>query len=171
MFDVDSRLKITALYMIGTSDGALPRAHLFDFFMQNGLLDFFGTNELIGTLSESGMVNFISDATRVFLELTQAGKEALEALNSSVSDLAKELTKDYFRQNRLKIRDEQSLKAFPHMKADKTGEVLLLICEKGQNLLEIKLVCPDFKTADKIAKDWKTKAGDIYRDLLLALIG
>lgn len=169
MHDPLTLYKLIVLYMLGRVDFPLTRAQIGDFILEKEYTNFLTLQQVIGELTDAGLVTSHSIRNRTHLSITDEGRETLNFFENQISDSIKADINDFFRANEIQLRNEVSILADFYKSTSGEYEAHLTAREKGINLVDITISVPSEETAGTICDNWQKKNQDIYQYLISQL--
>ncbi|SES27792.1 DUF4364 family protein [Butyrivibrio fibrisolvens] len=154
--------KIIVLYMLKRSDVELSKSQIYDFILGNEYTTFMTLQEAFGELSDQKLINEHKKRNRTFLELTEAGEEALHFFIGQMNPEIRLQIDAYLKENKIKLRNESSIIADYNKRADGQYVARLVVKEMGEDLINIELTVPTESMADSVCARWHDKSSSIY---------
>ncbi|MBQ1459201.1 MAG: DUF4364 family protein [Butyrivibrio sp.] len=154
--------KIIVLYMLKRSDVELSKSQIYDFILGNEYTTFMTLQEAFGELSDQKLINEHKKRNRTFLELTEAGEEALHFFIGQMNPEIRLQIDAYLKENKIKLRNESSIIADYNKRADGQYVARLVVKEMGEDLINIELTVPTESIADSVCARWHDKSSSIY---------
>ena len=102
--------------------------------------------------------------------ITSDGRESLNHFYITIPKSIRDEISAFVKNNSGKLRNRQECKADYYQNVDGTYTVFLKILAPVQPMLELKFVLPDKKTAQKIYRNWESKASDLYSAIYETLV-
>jgi hypothetical protein len=118
--------------------------------------------EAFGELSDQKLINEHKKRNRTFLELTEAGEEALHFFIGQMNPEIRLQIDAYLKENKIKLRNESSIIADYNKRADGQYVARLVVKEMGEDLINIELTVPTESMADRVCARWHDKSSGIY---------
>ena len=94
--------------------------------------------------------------------LTEEGKSTIALFHKQISDAIKQEVSAYLREHAIELRNEVSVTGQYQRVSSKSYETVLRATERGELLMELKILVPDEKTATAVCEQWQKKNEDIY---------
>ena len=148
--------------MLKRSDVELSKSQIYDFILGNEYTTFMTLQEAFGELSDQKLINEHKKRNRTFLELTEAGEEALHFFIGQMNPEIRLQIDAYLKENKIKLRNESSIIADYNKRADGQYVARLVVKEMGEDLINIELTVPTESMADRVCARWHDKSSSIY---------
>ncbi|MBD5461839.1 MAG: DUF4364 family protein [Lachnospiraceae bacterium] len=169
MHDPFMLYKLIVLYMLKRVDFPLTKAQISDFILGKEYTNFLTLQQVIGELTEAGLITAQSIRNRTHLSITKEGQETLKFFENQIGDSIKADIDDFFRENEIDLRNEVSILSDYYKSTSGEYEAHLTAKEKGVNLVDITISVPSEETASSICDNWQRKNQDIYQYLIAQL--
>lgn len=169
MHDPFMLYKLIVLYMLKRVDFPLTKAQISDFILGREYTNFLTLQQVIGELTEAGLLTAQSIRNRTHLSITKEGQETLKFFENQIGDSIKADINDFFRENEIDLRNEVSILSDYYKSTSGEYEAHLTAKEKGVNLVDITISVPSEETASSICDNWQRKNQDIYQYLIAQL--
>lgn len=170
MADVHALYKLIILQMLDKVDFELTNSQISSFILEEQYTDYFTVQETLADMIDSGLIksNVVRNSTRY--SLTDSGRETLTYFKKDISDAICSDIEEYFRKNKLKMRNENAITAdyFRTGKGEFTAQ--LQVKEKESILVEVALTVPMEQQAIALCDNWKKKSQQIYGYLVEQLM-
>lgn len=155
--------------MLKRVDFPLTKAQISDFILGKEYTNFLTLQQVIGELTEAGLITAQSIRNRTHLSITKEGQETLKFFENQIGDSIKADIDDFFRENEIDLRNEVSILSDYYKSTSGEYEAHLTAKEKGVNLVDITISVPSEETASSICDNWQRKNQDIYQYLIAQL--
>lgn len=169
MHDPFMLYKLIVLYMLKRVDFPLTKAQISDFILGKEYTNFLTLQQVIGELTEAGLITAQSIRNRTHLSITKEGQETLKFFENQIGDSIKADIDDFFRENEIDLRNEVSILSDYYKSTSGEYEAHLTAKEKGVKLVDITISVPSEETASSICDNWQRKNQDIYQYLIAQL--
>lgn len=169
MHDPFMLYKLIVLYMLKRVDFPLTKAQISDFILGKEYTNFLTLQQVIGELTEAGLITAQSIRNRTHLSITKEGQETLKFFENQIGDSIRADIDDFFRENEIDLRNEVSILSDYYKSTSGEYEAHLTAKEKGVNLVDITISVPSEETASSICDNWQRKNQDIYQYLIAQL--
>ncbi|MDE7444216.1 MAG: DUF4364 family protein [Lachnospiraceae bacterium] len=169
MHDPFMLYKLIVLYMLKRVDFPLTKAQISDFILGKEYTNFLTLQQVIGELTETGLLTAQSIRNRTHLSITKEGQDTLKFFENQIGDSIKADIDDFFRENEIDLRNEVSILSDYYKSTSGEYEAHLTAKEKGVNLVDITISVPSEETASSICDNWQRKNQDIYQYLIAQL--
>lgn len=158
--------KIIVLYMLERSEVVLSKSQIYDFILGNEYTTFMTLQEAFGELSNQKLINEKKELNRTYLEITDAGKEALHFFVGQMNPEIRVQIDKYLKENKIQIRDQSSIRSDYNLRADGQYVAHLVAKEMGENLIDIQIAMPTMQMAESICNKWQANSSDIYKKII-----
>ena len=101
--------KLTILNMLDKVDFPLSNTQLTNFFLEQEYTDYFRVQQVISDLLDAELIRTESTHNNTHYYFTAAGKETLNLLKDKISDAIELDINNYFAQNKLELRNDNSI--------------------------------------------------------------
>lgn len=167
--DLLTLYKLIVLYMLSCVDFPLTKAQIGDFILEKEYTDFLTLQQTINELIDAGMITANSIRNRTHLSITKEGLETLNFFRGKLNEGVRKDVNEYFRQNKITLRNEVSVLANYYKNASGEYEAKLVAKDNGADLVNITLTVPSEDTAISICDNWQQKNQEIYQYLISQL--
>ena len=157
--------KLIVLYMLNRVKFPLTTAQISDFILEKDYTNFLTLQQVIGELTDAGMVDARTIRNRTQLVITQEGRETLTFFENRISDVIKNEIDLYFKENEFTLRNEMSIISNYYKSTSGEYEAHLVAKDREINLVEITLSVPTEDGAAAICDNWQNKNQQIYKYL------
>lgn len=158
--------KLIVLYMLSRVDFPLTKAQISDFILEKEYTNFMTLQQVMGELTDAGLITAQSIRNRTHLLLTKDGNQTLHFFSNDISNSIKQEIDDYFRANEITLRNEVSILADYYKATSGEYEAHLVAKDKGINLIDITISVPVEETAISICDNWQEKNQEIYQYII-----
>ena len=158
--------KLIVLYMLNRVSFPLTTAQISDFILEKDYTNFLTLQQVIGELTDAGLVAAQTIRNRTHLAITPDGKETLSYFENRISDAIKNDINTYFRENEFSLRNEVSVLGDYYKSTSGEFEAHLVAKDRGINLVEITLSVPAEEMASSICDNWQKRNQEIYKYLI-----
>lgn len=155
--------------MLERVDFPITKAQISDFILGKEYTNFLTLGQVIGELTDAGLVTAQSIRNRTHLAITSEGKETLRFFENEISDSIKTDIDAFFKENEIHLRNEVSIISDYYKSTSGEFEAHLVAKEKGINLVDITISVPLEETASSICDKWQRKNQEIYQYLVSQL--
>ena len=166
MDEVFTVYKLIILYMLDRAEGDVTQAMLSTFLLESGYANFVSLAESYAQLEKRDLVRIRMEGDKKFLQLTDAGKEALGFFCAQLNPLIRKQVDEWLVEHGRQIREDREVTAVYERMVSGVYEVRMSVKERGVTQLEVKLSVPDAASAEAIAGKWKEKNTGIYQYLI-----
>ncbi|MBR5565607.1 MAG: DUF4364 family protein [Roseburia sp.] len=158
--------KLTILNMLDKVDFPLSNTQLTNFFLEQEYTDYFRVQQVISDLLDAELIRTESTHNNTHYYITAAGKETLNLLKDKISDAIELDINNYFAQNKLELRNDNSIIADYYRTPNRDFAVRCQYRQKDTNLIDLTLSVPTKEQAEAICNNWKKQNEDVYMYLM-----
>lgn len=158
--------KLTILNMLDKVDFPLSNTQLTNFFLEQEYTDYFRVQQVISDLSDAELVRAEPTHNNTNYYITAAGKETLNLLRDKVPAAIESDIINYFLQNKLSLRDDNSIIADYYRTPNRDFAVRCQYRQKDTNLIDLTLSVQTREQAEAICNNWKKQNEDVYTCLM-----
>ena len=164
--------KLILLFVFDKMETALSERTILEMCSSlNNWLNYMDCKELLARLLDDGFIYRISSPEEEPLfVITGEGRESLNSFYINIPKSIRDEITAYVKTNSGKLRNRQECKSDYFQNVDGTYTVYLKILAPTQPMLELKFVIPNKKTAQRIYKNWESKASDLYSAIYETLV-
>lgn len=155
--------KLIVLYMLDRVNFPMTGAQISDFILEKEYTNFLTLQQVIGELTEAGMISAQSIRNRTHLSITTEGKETLHFFENRINDSIKKDIGEYFQEKEFDLRNEVSVLADYYKATSGEYETRLVAKDRGISLIDLTLSVPTQDLAENICDNWQKKNQEIYR--------
>lgn len=152
--------------MLERVDFPITKAQISDFILGKEYTNFLTLGQVIGELTDAGLITAQSIRNRTHLAITNEGKETLQFFENQINNSIKADIDAFFRENEIHLRNEVSILSDYYKSTSGEFEAHLVAKEKGVNLIDITISVPSEETASSICDNWQKKNQEIYQYLI-----
>ena len=109
MHDPLTLYKLIVLYMLERVDFPITKAQISDFILGKEYTNFLTLGQVIGELTDAGLITAQSIRNRTHLAITNEGKETLQFFENQINNSIKADIDAFFRENEIHLRNEVSI--------------------------------------------------------------
>ena len=158
--------KLIVLYMLNKVSFPLTNAQLSEFILDKGYTNFITLQQVIGELTDAGMITARSIRNRTHLDITEEGRETLQYFENRISDTIREEIDEHLKKNEFTLRNEVSVLSNYYKSTSGEYEAHLVAKDRGISLVDITLSVPLEEMAVSICDNWQNKNQEIYKYLI-----
>ena len=158
--------KLTILNMLDKVDFPLSNTQLTNFFLEQEYTDYFRVQQVISDLLDAELIRTESTHNNTHYYITAAGKETLNLLKDKISDAIELDINNYFAQNKLELRNDNSIIADYYRTPNRDFAVRCQYRQKDTHLIDLTLSVPTKEQAEAICNNWKKQNEDVYMYLM-----
>ena len=142
--------KLTILNMLDKVDFPLSNTQLTDFFFEHEYTDYFRVQQVISDLLDAELIRTESTHNNTHYYITAAGKETLNLLKDKISDAIELDIINYFAENKLELRNDNSIIADYYRTPNRDFAVRCQYRQKDTNLIDLTLTVKTKEQAEAI---------------------
>ena len=158
--------KLTILNMLDKVDFPLSNTQLTDFFLEHEYTDYFRVQQVIRDLLDAELIRTESTHNNTHYYITAAGKETLNLLKDKISDAIELDIINYFAENKLELRNDNSIIADYYRTPNRDFAVRCQYRQKDTNLIDLTLTVKTKEQAEAICNNWKKQNEEVYMYLM-----
>ena len=158
--------KLTILNMLAKVDFPLSNTQLTDFFLEHEYTDYFRVQQVISDLLDAELIRTESTHNNTHYYITAAGKETLNLLKDKISDAIELDIINYFAENKLELRNDNSIIADYYRTPNRDFAVRCQYRQKDTNLIDLTLTVKTKEQAEAICNNWKKQNEEVYMYLM-----
>ena len=162
--------KLTILYMLNKAGFPLSNTQISNFFLEKEYTDYFRIQEVINTLVDSNLILAQSNHSNTQYSLTSAGQEALEFFVDKITDGIQSDVKDFFNENQLEFRNENSAIADYYKTTNQKYAVHCQVRFDNINVIDLTITVNTKEQAEAICARWRENNEDVYAYLMDTLL-
>ena len=171
MHDPLTLYKLIVLYMLDRVDFPLTKSQIGDFILEKEYTNFLTLQQVIGELTDAGLITAQSIRNRTHLSITREGRETLSFFGNQINEGIKTDVNLFFKENEITLRNEVSILSDFYKSTSGEYEAHLIAKDKNINLIDITISVPTKETAGAICDIWQRKNQEIYQYLISQLFG
>lgn len=171
MHDPLTLYKLIVLYMLDRVDFPLTKSQIGDFILEKEYTNFLTLQQVIGELTDAGLITAQSIRNRTHLSITREGRETLSFFGNQINEGIKTDVNLFFKENEITLRNEVSILSDFYKSTSGEYEAHLIAKDKDINLIDITISVPSKETAGAICDNWQRKNQEIYQYLISQLFG
>lgn len=152
--------------MLDKVDFPLSNTQLTNFFLEHEYTDYFRVQQVISDLLDAELIRTESTHNNTHYYITAAGKETLNLLKDKISDAIELDIINYFAQNKLELRNDNSIIADYYRTPNRDFAVRCQYRQKDTNLIDLTLSVQTKEQAEAICNNWKKQNEDVYMYLM-----
>ncbi len=171
MHDPLTLYKLIVLYMLDRVDFPLTKSQIGDFILEKEYTNFLTLQQVIGELTDAGLITAQSIRNRTHLSITREGRQTLNFFGNQINEGIKTDVNLFFKENEITLRNEVSILSDFYKSTSGEYEAHLIAKDKDINLIDITISVPSKETAGAICDNWQRKNQEIYQYLISQLFG
>ena len=152
--------------MLDKVDFPLSNTQLTDFFLEHEYTDYFRVQQVISDLLDAELIRTESTHHNTHYYITAAGKETLNLLKDKISDAIELDIINYFAENKLELRNDNSIIADYSRTPNRDFAVRCQYRQKDTNLIDLTLTVKTKEQAEAICNNWKKQNEEVYMYLM-----
>ena len=152
--------------MLDKVDFPLSNTQLTDFFLEHEYTDYFRVQQVISDLLDAELIRTESTHNNTQYYITAAGKETLNLLKDKISDAIELDIINYFAENKLELRNDNSIIADYYRTPNRDFAVRCQYRQKDTNLIDLTLTVKTKEQAEAICNNWKKQNEEVYMYLM-----
>ncbi len=161
--------KLIILYILDKVEFPLTNVQLTNFILDKGYTNYFNIQQVLAELLEDHFISCNAVRNSSYYEITSSGGETLSFFYDKISDAIKNDIDEYLKENKYKMREENSIFA-DFYEAHKNEYITTLkVLERGNPIIEIKLSAASEAEASMICENWSKKSSEIYARIFQSL--
>lgn len=157
--------------MLDRVDFPLTKSQIGDFILEKEYTNFLTLQQVIGELTDAGLITAQSIRNRTHLSITPEGQETLKFFGNQINESIKADVNLFFKEKEIELRNEVSILSDFYKSTSGEYEAHLTAKDKGINLVDITISVPTKETAAAICDNWQRKNQEIYQYLINQLFG
>lgn len=157
--------KLIVLYMLDRVTFPLTTAQISEFILDKEYTNFLTLQTVISELIETGLAESRTILNRTQLLITDEGRRTLHYFENRISDAIKDDIQEFFRNNKLQLRNESSIQSNFYKLVNGEYEAALVARDKDVDLVSIRISVPTRELAASICNNWQKKNKEIYQYL------
>ncbi len=162
--------KLLVMFFINEMNTPLLGYQLEDYFVDNVLIETIELHTIMAELTELDFIKTESVFGRTYYTVTAKGKDALESLETGLTETSRDLIREYCKQNKARIKNENNVVTHCQQTADGAFELVLTLLNNTKPLMELKLLIDDEDFAVQATKNWANASTDLYAHIVNTLL-
>ncbi len=162
--------KLMVMYFINSMNTPLLGYQIEDYFVDNILIEIIELHTILDELTGLDFIKTENVFDRQYYSITEKGKDALESLETDLTETSRSLIKDYCKANRLKILNANNVITSCRQTDDSSFELTMTLLSNAKPLMEIKMIIDDEEFAVKASRNWAESSNDIYASIVNMLL-
>ena len=158
--------KLTILNMLDKVNFPLSNTQLTEFFLEHEYTEYFRVQQVISDLLDAELIRTESTHNNTHYYITAAGKETLNLLKDKISDAIELDIINYFAENKLELRNDNSIIADYYRTPNRDFAVRCQYRQKDTNLIDLTLTVKTKEQAEAICNNWKKQNEEVYMYLM-----
>lgn len=162
VFNNNVKNKLLVMYFLRQMNTPLLGYQLEDYFVNNILIETIELHTILAELKDLQLIKTEDVFNRTYYTVTPKGTEALESLESGLTETSRALINDYVRDNRTDIVNANNVVTACRQTLDGNFELTLTLLSDAKPLMELKLMLDEESFAVNVTKKWPELSNDIY---------
>jgi len=166
--------KVIVLYILNRIEVPISNTELINLILEKNYASYVDIQQALAELIDDSYVSRTDKHNLSLYSLTAEGAEALSFFESEIAVQTRDDIDSYLEEKRYQLRDQVNITAdYTSPVSNVPGSpylVELVLKERGNDLLNIKLSVQGEKEAEDICSNWKAMNSDIYAVLLTSLL-
>ncbi len=158
--------KVMALQLLSAAGFDLSHTQITDFFTDYGYTDYFTIQPVIHELSEAGLIEANETHTTTYYSITADGERTRSALLDRITFAIDSDINKYLKENRLRMKQENSLTADFDKAVDGGYFVHCVAAEDGKDIMDITLRASTREQAEAICYNWRIRYNEVYASIM-----
>ena len=158
------------LQMLSQVNFPLTESQISDFFLSKDYTNYFTLKESLSELVESGLISVESIHNTSRYENTSEGSDTLGFFGNKIPAAILDDIDKYLKENKFKMRNEVNTTSDYYLSTMHEYVVHCEVREGKSTLIGLDLTVPDEEQAKQICDNWKEKSGDVYQNIMKALM-
>ena len=158
--------KLIILYMLDRAGGEAAMDHISAFLLEEGYANFVSLTSSYAQIEESALVRTRATQDRIFLQITQEGRDTLALFRDELSSEIRRQADSFLTDHKLIMRKESASQAKVCATEGGMYEAQLSVTEGAGTLMRLSLLMPDKASAEEICRLWPQKSADIYHTVI-----
>ena len=143
----------------------LTQAQVSSFILNKGYTNYLTLQQAIAELTENNLITQKKAFNRTQLLITPEGKETVQFFGNRISKGIKEDIAQFFKENKVELKDEVSIQSYYDKISTGDYEVILTAKDKGNDLVSIKISVPTESMAEDVCMNWQKRNQEIYKKI------
>lgn len=161
--------KLLLLYIFNSVNMPMSNSHITHIVLENNLINYFGLQQYISELVESGFLKDTMDNKKHMLSITERGRDSLDFFITRIPEKKKEIIDKYFETHIEYIKKDIGVVAEYDIEGH-NHVVRLALKNNDTSLIELKLPVDSNAQAQEISHIWKNNYNDIYDKIIKLFI-
>lgn len=170
MAEPNTIYKMTILAMLDKVDFPLSNTQILNFFLDHDYTDYFTIQQTISELLDSGLLHSKSHHSNTQYYITDSGKDTLKFFEDKITPAIEQDLMDYFAQNKMELKNENSVIADFYKSTAKGYDVRCQLKERSVPVIDLTIHVKTKAQAKAVCKNWQEQTMDVYAYLMDTLI-
>ncbi len=162
--------RLMVLYMLDKVDFPLTNTQITNFILEKDYTTYFTIQQTFSELLDSELIVAESTHNNTLYRITEEGQQALAFFSNKISDGIKQDILDYFKENRIELKNETSIIA-DYYKTTANDYAVRCQMKNGEHaLIDLTINVPSREQAAAVCKNWSEQSEKIFALLMDELI-
>lgn len=164
MADINLTYKIIILGLLDKAKMPLSNTTIVDFFLEYEYTDYFSAQMALSDIVDSKMVDTIETHGNTSYTINEEGSKTLELFSDKINDDIEKDIVSYYKDNKLKMREEQEIIA-DYTELSTGGYMVnckIRDVKRNRSSYEVNCIVSSKEQAEAICNNWHAKYEDIY---------
>lgn len=162
--------RLMVLYMLDKVDFPLTNTQITNFILEKDYTTYFTIQQTFSELLDSELIVAESTHNNTLYRITEEGQQALAFFSNKISDGIKQDILDYFKENRIELKNETSIIA-DYYKTTANDYAVRCQMKNGEHaLIDLTINVPSREQAVAVCKNWSEQSEKIFALLMDELI-
>ncbi|MCI8634914.1 MAG: DUF4364 family protein [Eubacterium sp.] len=170
MAEPNTIYKMTILAMIDKVDFPLSNTQISNFFLDHDYTDYFTVQQMISSLLDSQLIRSKSTHSNTQYYITPLGQDTLRFFEDKISPAIQEDLKIYFEENKMNLKNENSIIADYYRSTNPGYDVRCQLKERNIPVIDLTIHVKTKAQAQAVCKNWQSQHVAIYEYLMDSLI-
>lgn len=162
--------KLMVLYMLKQVNSPLTNAQFLTFFLEHEYTNYFTLQEVLSSLSESGLLRKEEFHSFTRYEITAEGDETLNFFVKKISPAIIDDIDQYLKENKFRLRDEVGVTADFYKSTSQDYIVHCEVLEGKVPLISLDVSVPEKEQAEIMCSNWRGKSQEIYAFVMKTML-
>lgn len=168
--DSFTKNKLIILYVLRELGAELTREQLTTLSGERELMPYFDLQNAISELEEEGLLAAVPRVFGQAYSLTSRGRETIDMFAERLPLSLREELQEYVALSGDKVLRSAQYSSGMEKLPSGAYQITLKALEGDNEIVSLKLLLPDVEIARSACKQWKNRAGDIYRFVFASLL-
>lgn len=151
--------------MLDRAGFSLTQTQINTFILDKGYTNYITLQQAIAELTDNELIVREQTANRTIIHLTKEGRETIHYFENRISDAIKRDIVQFFKENKMELRDEVSIQSNYYKSTSGEYDVVLSARDKNVELISLKLSVPTEDMAEDVSANWQKQNQEIYKKI------